>query len=242
MTPLLQTLGVSVAGRLEPTDLQVAAGSMVALIGPNGSGKTSLLRALAGVELSSGSVRIAGEDVQSAPPARRPKLLSFVPASRDIVWPIRVRDVVKLGMGPNDAANVDALISLLELDRLAERPVSQLSTGERSRVLLARALAARPKVLLLDEPLSNLDPYWVLRVIEIVRQAVESGASALVSLHDIDKVGSFDRVLLIDEGKITADLTPEEMLDSRSLSEAFGVERAPAGWRIRRREDPRSLP
>jgi iron complex transport system ATP-binding protein len=158
MTPLLDAAGVAVGGRLEPSALQVAAGSMVALIGPNGSGKTSLLRALAGVELQRGSVRIGGEDVQSAPKARRPHLLSFLPASRDIVWPIRVRDVVKLGSGRTDASNVAALLSLLELDSLAERPVSELSTGERSRVLLARALAAKPRLLLLDEPLSNLDP------------------------------------------------------------------------------------
>ncbi len=242
MMPLLEASGIALAGRLQPTDLQLDRGSMLALIGTNGSGKTSLLRALAGVELDRGEVRIAGEDVRSAPAARRPNLLSFLPASRDLVWPIRARDVVKLGTGSNATVDTDALLAEFELDTLAERPVNQLSTGERSRVLLARALAARPQMLLLDEPLSNLDPYWVLRVLEIVRGGVDSGASALVSLHDIDKAPSFDRVLLMDGGKIIADLAPEQMLDSPSLSEAFDVERGPAGWRIRRREDRQSSP
>ena len=93
MTPLLKARGVAIDGRLGPTDLDVPAGSMVALIGPNGSGKTSLLRALAGVEMSGGSVAIDGEELMSAPPARRSQLLTFLPASRDLVWPIRARDV-----------------------------------------------------------------------------------------------------------------------------------------------------
>lgn len=242
MTSLLEAMGISVVGRIERIDLQIAPRSMVALIGPNGSGKTSLLRALAAVELSAGEVHIGGEDLRSALQARRPQLLSFLPASRDAIWPIRVRDVVRLGIGTSDPDFADRLLSALELERLADRPVSQLSTGERSRVLLARALAARPRLLLLDEPLSNLDPYWVLRVLEIIREAVENGASALVSLHDIDKVRSFDRVLLVADGRITADLSPEQMLGSASLTHAFDVVRTADGWRIRRTEGRRSSP
>ena len=97
MTPLLHAREVGIEGRLEPTNLDIAAGALVALIGPNGSGKTSLLRALAAVERSGGSVAIDGEDAGSVPPARRPHLMTFLPASRDLVWPIRARDLVALG-------------------------------------------------------------------------------------------------------------------------------------------------
>ncbi len=94
------------------------------------------------------------------------------------------------------------LIEMLELRPLADRPVNQLSTGERSRVLLARALAARPRLLLLDEPLSNLDPYWVLKTLEILKtEASANGSVVLASLHDLNQMAAFDRVLLLDRGR-----------------------------------------
>jgi len=101
MTSLLEAQGVAIEGRLHPTDLDVEAGSLVALIGANGSGKTSLLRALAAVEMSGGRVAIDGEDLASVPPARRPHLLTFLPASRDVIWPICAHDLIVLG-SPRD--------------------------------------------------------------------------------------------------------------------------------------------
>jgi iron complex transport system ATP-binding protein len=95
--------------------------------------------------------------------------------------------------------------------------------------------------LLLDEPLSNLDPYWALRLLEILREVVASGSSALVALHDIDRVPAFARALLISGGEIRADLQASEMLDSAALSETFRIERDNAGeWQVRRSVDQRS--
>ena len=123
---------------------------------------------------------------------------------------------------------------MLELQSLAARPVNQLSTGERSRVLLARALAARPKVLLLDEPLSNLDPYWVLKTLDILRaEAMANESATLVSVHDLNQMEAFDRVVLLSEGRITADCKPAQMTTSAVLEEAFRIERSATGWRIR---------
>lgn len=241
MTPLLEARGLSISGRLTPTDLMVGAGEMVCVIGPNGSGKTSLLRAIAAVERSGGTACIDGEELAQAPAARRPRLATFLPASRDLVWPISARDLVALGLPAPDPRRVDLLINSLELQALAERPVDRLSTGERSRVLLARALAPRPRLLLLDEPLSNLDPYWQLCLIEILRREVAEGACALVSLHDLDRMSAFDRVLLVNGGRIVADGAPAAILASPALAEAFGIERGDSGWRIRR-ADRRSSP
>ena len=240
---LVHAQGVAVSDRLQSTDLQCRAGELVALIGPNGDGKTSLLRALAGIELEHGRVTVDGEDVASAPPTRKTRLLSFLPATRALVWPISTRDVIELGLPGVDAARVDELIDLLELGAFADRPVNSLSTGERSRVFFARALAARPRLLLLDEPLSNLDPYWVLKTLELLRIAGrETGCAILASLHDLSQAGAFDRALLVDRARIIEDGAPVDVLGSAALSKAFGVQREGSGWRIRMPEDRRSSP
>ena len=234
MTSLLEACGLALAGRLQPTDLQCPPRGMVAVIGPNGAGKTSLLRSIAGIEADEGKVRIDGEDVSDAAAARRMGLLSILPATRSLIWPIAARDVIALGLPFPDPGRIETLIALLELEPIARRPVNHLSTGERSRVLLARALAARPRLLLLDEPLSNLDPYWVIRTLEILRDEIGANESAaLVSVHDLNQVASFDRVLLMDSGAIAADGGPTEMLGSAALEQAFRIARAGAGWTIK---------
>jgi iron complex transport system ATP-binding protein len=243
MTSLLDAREVELQGRLQPTDLQVSGGEMVALIGPNGSGKTSLLRALAGIEWTAGMVQLDGEELAATPPARRARLLGFLPASRDLAWPISARDVIALGLPSPDPRRVEDLVTLLELDEFADRPVDQLSTGERARVLLARALAPRPRLLLLDEPLSNLDPYWAIRILQIVRETVASEeCAAIVSLHDIDRSMAFDRALLMDASRIVAGCTPQGILASTELAQAFRIERTGSEWTIRRRANPRSSP
>ncbi len=225
--------GIALNGRLFPTNLEVSAGKLVALIGPNGGGKTSLLRALARVEQASGSVRIAGEDVDAGPLARRRRLLSLLPASREMPWPISVRDVISLGLGQPDDSRVGNLITQFELTALADRPVNELSTGERARVLAARALAAEPKVLLLDEPLSNLDPYWVIRFLEIFRAVANAGKIVLIAVHDLALLRQFDRALLIADGRLQLDKSPEGMLADERFGEIFRIrEGADGRWSI----------
>jgi iron complex transport system ATP-binding protein len=242
MTPALHVEGVHIPGRLKPTSLAIDPGQLVAVIGPNGGGKTSLLRACAGIDGTAALTAVDGEDLRATVPARRNRLLGYLPASRDLVWPIAVRDVVALTLSPRCGARVDALMALLELEPLAHRAVDSLSTGERARVLLARALAPEPRLLLLDEPLSNLDPYWVLRLLQLLRAIAEEGTAIAVALHDIDRIADFDRVLLVDNGEVRADLPPAAMLSSPEFARAFRIERGAAGWRINRWADPQSSP
>ena len=233
MTSLLAE-GVALGARLHPTDFSATSGELIAVVGPNGGGKTSLLRALARVERAQGRVRIDGEDLDDAPEARRRNLLAFLPASRDIGWPIATRDVIALGRGRRDPARIEELLTCFELESLADRPVDRLSTGERARVLMARALAARPRLLLLDEPLSNLDPYWVLRFLDLLRDCASKGQTLLVALHDLALINRFDRALLVADGRIEVDETPARLMAGERFEEIFRVRRTDGGgWTIR---------
>jgi len=232
MTALLAK-EVALPGRLSPTDLRIEGGKLVALVGPNGGGKTSLLRALAGVEDATGEVRIDGEKAGGRSEARRRRMLAFLPASRDLGWPIAARDVIALGLGRGDAQRIAELIELFELGALADRPINRLSTGERTRVLVARAMAARPRLLLLDEPFANLEPYWVLRVGAILRVLADGGTLVLVALHDLGQLDRFDRALLIADGAVQMDEAPADLVASERFEEIFRITSAQGGWAIK---------
>ena len=238
----LHCRGVGIPGRLEPTDFDAAAGELIALVGPNGGGKTSLLRSMARIEDAEGQVLIDGEDVDEAVMARRGRLLSFLPASRDVAWPIACRDVIALGLEGQDERRIEALIDQFELREMAHRPINRLSTGERARVLTARAFAARPRLLLLDEPLSNLEPYWVLRFLAMFRDAADSGQIVVVALHDLGQIARFERALLIADGRVQMDETPADLLASERFEEIFRIRSANGRWEIRKPEGPRSSP
>jgi iron complex transport system ATP-binding protein len=229
----LAARGISLPGRLSATDVAFDRGELAALVGPNGGGKTSLLRALAGVEDAVGEVTIDGEELAGLNEARRRALLAFLPASRDLGWPIAARDIIALGLARPETARITELIDLFELGPLCHRPVSHLSTGERTRVLLARAMAARPRLLLLDEPFANLEPYWVLRVGDILRTLADEGTLILVALHDLAQLERFDRALLVADGAVQMDEAPASLMASERFEQIFRIHAAPGGWAIR---------
>ena len=232
MKPVLTAHGLALPGRLFDVSLEICGGELVALVGPNGSGKTSLLHALAGIGGPAGDVAIDGVDPRRIGPALRASYLTYLPASRDIRWPLLAGDLIALGGGGGD-------FPPLELEPLLDRRVDSLSTGERSRVLIARALAPRPKLLLLDEPTANLDPLWQIRLMELVRAELDPGRAALLAIHDLDLAARFaDRILVMDRGRIAA-----EGLAGPHVADIFGVERVEGEWRpLSRPADPRSSP
>ncbi len=221
---------------LAATSVTLRPGELTGLIGPNGAGKTTLLRALAGLGAGlgagQGAVTIDGVAVSALAPATRAARLAWLPADRDIAWPMQARDVVALGLvrAANDSAVADAL-ARADASAFADRRVDTLSTGERARVLLARALVNRPAVLLLDEPTANLDPGHRLHVMDLLRAEANAGTIVLVSLHDLDlATGRCDRLLLLADGALVADGAPDAVLTPARLAEIFGVARGPAGW------------
>jgi iron complex transport system ATP-binding protein len=236
----LEASGVGLAGRLGPFDFRMEGPELVCLVGPNGSGKTSLLHALARIGPATGEVRIEGLRPEDLAPERRKRLLSYLPAARDPAWPLAVRDLVRLGAS---AAEADAAMAELDLARFAGRRIDRLSTGERSRVLIARALAPRPRLLLLDEPVANLDPLWQLTLMERLRLATRGGGQgAIVAMHDLDLAARYaDRLVLMEAGGIAADGEPGAILASERLEEVFGIERSDGAWRpLSRSADRRS--
>ena len=241
MSALVEALGVGIPGRLDPTSLTLEAGVLTCLVGPNGSGKTSLLHALAGVGAASGEVLVGGIAVRTAAPGARQRLVSYLPASREVMWPLAARDLIALGSP--DALYLPLVMDALELRPLAERRADRMSTGERSRALIARALAPRSRLLLLDEPAANLDPLWQLRLMELLRRETRAqGQSALVAMHDLELAGLYaDRLLIVDKGRIVADGDPAALLAGPDIPRVFGIERAQGRWRPSvRPADPRS--
>ena len=225
---MLQAIALARPPMLAPISLTLQSGQFTGIIGPNGAGKTTLLRALAGLSTGPGDVLLDGK-----PLAPHPRRLAWLPASRDAVWPMTAATLVQLGLGPAavpDPAAVSAALAACDAAPLANRPVNQLSTGERARVLLARALVARPAWLLLDEPIANLDPGHRLDVMALLAAEAARGAGVVMALHDLDLARQCDRLLLISDGALVADGAPDEVLSSYNLSRIFGVQQGEHGW------------
>lgn len=229
----MKARGVGLPQRLVPTDLDLSPGSLTTLVGPNGAGKTSLLHALAGIGRPHGKVRVNGRLLSQVTTSARAGLLGYVPAARELAWPLRVRDFVTLTAPAAEPGAVAVLLERFSLSDLAERRVDKLSTGERSRVLIARALLPRPAVLVLDEPFANLDPLWQLRLAERLRHEAAGGMTVLVSVHDLDLAARLShRMLVIDGGRIVADGEPDAIVREGVVARVFGVARdGDAGWR-----------
>ena len=229
----LVATGLAIPRRLAPTDLSAKAGTMVGVVGPNGAGKTSLLRALAGIE-GVGEVRIDGLPLAGLPPRRRAGLLGYLSASRDGIWDVTARDHVMLGLTEGaDRATADHALARVDALALASRPLLRLSTGERARVMLARSLVARPALLLLDEPIANLDPRWQLRLLTELQAEARRGTTILLAIHDLALARRLcDRILIVDNGHIIADGPPAAALDDDHVASVFGVRMHADGWEL----------
>ena len=243
MRPILELRGVQARYRrdsdarpvVDDVHLSVGEGEVVALIGPNGAGKTTVLRIAGGVlEATSGQAIVDGQALSTLSARDIARRIAVVPQDGPVPTGLLVREMVELGrtpytrvlLGPTaeDRRAVDWAIAAAGVDGLADRLVDELSGGERQRVILARALAQQPRLLLLDEPTANLDLHHQVAMLELVRGlSRERGLAVLAAVHDLQLAALYcDRVALLHHGQIVSQGPPEAVLTAPLLLEAFG--------------------
>lgn len=237
MTVRLHIEGVSVeaagARLVDEVRLTVDSGAVVGLVGPNGSGKSTLLRCVyRALQPVAGAVRLDGDDIAGMPPRAAARVLAALPQESSAEFDFTVTEVVAMGRLPHKdrTAASDREICADAMDRtgvahLAERGFLALSGGERQRVLIARALAQQPRVLVLDEPTNHLDVAHQLDVLSLVRA---SGLTVLTALHDLNLAAAHCDVLyVLAAGRIVASGPPHDVLRPDLLAEVFGVRAHP---------------
>ncbi len=222
---------------LEDVSLRVEPGEVVGLLGPNGSGKSTLIKILSGIlSRYEGSARVDGAEVRTA---RRKDLagkLAVVPQETSFGFPFTVLQIVLMGRHPHLAGlafetRQDIALARVALDRcgaahLEDRTIQDLSSGERQRVVFARALAQEPRALLLDEPASFLDIRHQTELYDLVRElAMTDGTAVLTVLHDLNMAAEYcDRIYLLRQGRVAAEGKTDEVLTYANLTTVFETE------------------
>ncbi|MDR2392677.1 MAG: ABC transporter ATP-binding protein [Treponema sp.] len=233
----LENLRVGFKGQviLSNITLTVKPGELLALAGPNGGGKTTLLKTIGGLlKPLAGRVLLDGKDIQGMGKQEKAGNISVLFQGATPDWPFTVQEVVSQGRSPYrsifaaetalDKDATDRALITAGLSGFENRRITELSGGEFQRVLIARAMAQEARLLLLDEPANNLDPKYQYMVMNLVRSLTKRGLGALVSLHDLSLASLYaDRIALIHQGSIVALGKPDTVLQEAMLAQVFGI-------------------
>ncbi|HXX84208.1 MAG TPA: LPS export ABC transporter ATP-binding protein [Casimicrobiaceae bacterium] len=210
--------------------LEVESGEVIGLLGPNGAGKTTCFYMIVGlVATDGGTIRLDGENLTSMPIHVRARLgLSYLPQEASIFRKLSVAEnilaILELqGIDEDEIANrLDALLEDLSISHLRDAGALSLSGGERRRVEIARALATRPRFILLDEPFAGIDPIAVLDIQKIIGFLKERGIGVMITDHNVrETLGICDRAYIINEGRVLASGTPDEIVYNESVRKVY---------------------
>ncbi len=211
-------------------DLSFSAGEgeFIGLLGANGSGKSTILKLGSRLLMpSSGGIRLWGKDINAISNKDRAKLISYLPQTLDITVPFTVRELVNMGLYPYDippAMIADDALEMVGLSDKANAHLTDLSGGERRRTFIAMTLLQGAGLLLLDEPLANLDIKYQIELVRLLRKLrEEKNISIVMALHDINLAFQFEKVMLIKNGNIIGSGSPDAVLTRERLRQAFDV-------------------
>jgi cobalamin transport system ATP-binding protein len=228
---------------LDGVSLSIETGEMVGILGPNGSGKTTLLKIFSAVLKGKGKVKLNARDIASYGKRELSRLFAVVPQESQVNFPYTAAEIVLMGRashhsplnleGNEDREVARRSMELTDVWSLADRYLHELSGGEKQRVIIARALAQEPKILLLDEPAAFLDLKHQVRVLELMQQLNrERGLTIVGALHDLNLAALFfPRLLLLRDGRIYRDGSPKDVLTEETIEEVYGI-------RVRVEPDP----
>jgi iron complex transport system ATP-binding protein len=231
---------------LDSISAQFEPGSVIAVLGPNGVGKSTLLECMAGLlKPLRGEARLDGVPVTAIPAAERARHIAFQPQIPEIAWPVDVATLVGLARVPfrgiasvaDDQAAVARALHDTGTAQWSERVVTTLSGGERARVLLARVFAGDPAWILADEPFTGLDPAHQFEAADLLRKFAARGGGVLLTIHDLGLAARIaDRIVILHDGRIVAEGPPQAALTPSTLREVYGID---AQWvAIRERGAP----
>jgi iron complex transport system ATP-binding protein len=234
----LQNVSAGYAGRpaLRNVTVSITAGEFVGLIGPNGSGKTTLLRVLSGVlPARQGEVRLAGRELRQMGRRDVARIVAHLLQECALGLAFSVREVVLMGRSPHlprfgretarDLAIVERAMDLADVSHVADRPITDISGGERQRAFIAMCLAQEPQALLLDEPTSHLDIGHQLSILNLIRNLNRQTRMTVVAVfHDLNLAAEYcDRLVLLDQGRVAAAGTPTDVLTAEMILSVYGV-------------------
>lgn len=222
---------------IENVSFALAAGELVGLMGPNGAGKTTLLKLAAGLLTPRrGAVLAENREVRSWPGKERAQRLAYLPQLLDMQAPFRVGELVGMGAYSRGGDQRFNSAEALDLVGLADRSgafLTDLSGGERRRAYIAMTLVQGGRLLLLDEPLANLDLKYQVELIRLLRRiCVASGISVLLSLHDLVMGGHLDRVLMVKDGRLVAQGAPAEVLTMDAVRTVYDLDISGNIWAL----------
>jgi iron complex transport system ATP-binding protein len=219
---------------LKDIELEVKQGEMLSIVGPNGAGKSTLLKCINRIlKTEQNTVSIDGRDISKISLRELSKIMAYVPQSSTSSFPFTVFDIVVIGrrpyvywtLGERDYEIVAEVLDFLGISELAMRYFDELSGGEQQKVIIARALAQQPQILLLDEPTSNLDIKHQLELLMVVKDLTRTKKlSVVMALHDLNLASRFsDTMIMLKNGCIFASGTPESVLTEETIEAVYGV-------------------